>query len=269
MQTPSSASEWRDIAAEFGAKWNYPCCIGAIDGKHIAIQQPSYSGSEFFNYKHFFSVLLLALVDANYKFIYVDVGAAGRAGDAGVYGESSLKKALESQSLDLPPPVFLQGKEDCEVHFHIVGDDAFPLSKNMMKPYPHRNLERQRRIFNYRLSRARRVVENAFGILAHRWRVFLTPMKICPDKVTDVIFATCCLHNYLVEKNKGTYTSAADVENADHTIAEGVWRNGQMLTGMQSSSNHNPPRNAKAQREILTTYFNNSGSVPWQDKMIV
>eukprot|EP00794_Sanderia_malayensis_P001990 gene1990-2259_t len=86
---------------------------------------------------------------------------------------------------------------------------------------------------------------------------------MCPDKVTDVICATCCLHNYLVEKNKGTYTSAADVENADHTISEGVWRKGQMLTGMQSSSNHNPPRNAKDQHEILTTYFNNGGSVAW------
>ena len=81
--------------AEFEAKWKYPCCLGAIDGKHIAIQKPSYSGSEVFNYKQFFIVLLVALVDANYKFIYVDVGAAGCSGDAGVYGDSTLKKAID------------------------------------------------------------------------------------------------------------------------------------------------------------------------------
>lgn len=209
------------------------------------------------------------MVDANYKFIYVDIGAAGRAGDAGVYGDSTLKKAVASNSLNLPSPTCLPGNSAFKVNYHIVGDDAFPMSKNLMKPYPHRNLELEKRIFNYRLSRARRVVENAFGILAHRWRVFLTTIKMCPDKLTYVLFAACCLHNYLVEKNKSTYTAAADVENADHTISEGMWRNDQRLTGLQSSPNHNPPRNAKDQREILTTYFNNQGSVPWQGNMIV
>lgn len=68
------------------------------------------------------------------------------------------------------------------------------MTTKMMKPYPHRNLEKEKRIFNYRLSRARRVVENAFGILAHRWRVFLTTIKLSPDKVTDIILAACrCL----------------------------------------------------------------------------
>ena len=206
---------WLKVASEFEAKWNYPCCIGAIDGKHIAIQQPSYTGSKFFNYKHFFSVRLVALVDANYKFIYVDIGAAGRAGDAGVYGESTLKEAIASNSINIPPPTYLKGNSAFQVNYHIVGDDAFPMSNNLMKPYPHRNLARDKQIFNYRLSRARRVVENAFGILAHRWRVFLTTIKMCPDKLTYVIFAACCLHNYLVEKNKSAYISVMDVENAD------------------------------------------------------
>ena len=95
--------------------------------------------SKFFNYKHFFSVLLLALVDADYKFLYVDVGATGRAGDAGVFRDSSLKKALDTKTLPLPAPQNIEGITT-KICYHIVGDDAFPLRKDIMKPYPHRNL---------------------------------------------------------------------------------------------------------------------------------
>ena len=217
--------------------------------------------------KHFFSVILLALVDANYRFIYVDIGAAGRAGDSGVFGESTLKKALSSNNLNLPPPKSIQGISQ-KIDYRIFGDDAFPMATNLMKPYPHRNLERGKRIFKYGLSRARGVVENAFGILPNRWRVFLTAIKVNPDKVTDIIFAACCLHNYMVNKNKSTYLSAIDQENVDHTVSAGVWRNYPCLNDLQPTTVHNPPRNAKVQHDLLTTYFNNHGAVPWQNRMV-
>lgn len=85
---------------------------------------------------------------------------------------------------------------------HIVGDDAFPVNARLMKPYPYRNLEKGKRIFNYRLSQAHRVFENAFGILAHRWRVFLRTIKLSPEKVTDIIFAACCLLNAMTEQEQ-------------------------------------------------------------------
>ena len=257
------------MAGEFNSEWNYPCCIGALDGKHIAIQQPPNSGSEFFNYKHFFRVLLLALVDANYKFLYVDFVAPGRAGDAGAFAGSSLKQALEGNTRNLPPAKVIEGIPS-PVHYHIVGDDAFPLSKNLMKPYPQRNLDKAKRIFNYRLSRARRVVENAFGILANRLRVFLTTIKLSNDKVVTLILAVCCLHNFMVETNKHSYLSPQDIENTDqYTITAGTWRNDPMLTGLASSSDRNPAQIAKQQRKELTDYFMaNFGSVPWQDYMV-
>jgi hypothetical protein len=268
FQTPSTVEEWSKVAEEFLQRWNYPCCIGAIDGKHIAIQQPSHSGSEFFNYKHFFSIILLALVDANYKIIYVDVGAAGRAGDAGVFNDSVLKNALIANALNIPPPENIEGLSDSQINHHIIGDDAFPMGMNMMKPYPHRRLEKENRIFNYRLSRARRVVENAFGILANRFRVFLTTIKLSPDIVTDLVLATSCLHNYMVEINKHTYTSVRDVEDVvNHTFTGGEWRKDPPLTGLAPALGKNPPRSAKEQRSLLTTYFNTVGSVPWQDFM--
>ena len=137
------------MARTFEANWNYPCCVGSIDGKHIAIKTPSDSGSLYFNYKHFFSIVLLALVNANYKFIYVNVGAAGRSGDAGIYGNSTLKHSLDTNRLNLPDSGTRRGTStSCK--FHFIGDDAFGLSEQMMKSYLHAQLEKERQIFNYR-----------------------------------------------------------------------------------------------------------------------
>ena len=129
----------------------------------------------------------MALTDANYKFIYVNVGASGRAGDSGVYNNSTLMKAVAENQLNLSPPASIQGIVSFTINYHIVGDDAFPMSKHLMKPYPHRHLDKEKRVFNYRLSRARRVVENAFGIFANKWRVFLTTIKLSPEKITHLI----------------------------------------------------------------------------------
>lgn len=74
---PTNESEWNAVANGFEDRWNYPHCIGAIDGKHVVIQKPSKSGSTFMNYKHTFSVVMLAIVDSDYKFMYVNVGAQG------------------------------------------------------------------------------------------------------------------------------------------------------------------------------------------------
>lgn len=69
---------------EFEKRWNFPNCLGCLDGKHIRVQCPSKSGSLYYNYKDFFSVVLLALVGPDYKFIGVDIGSFGREGDAGI-----------------------------------------------------------------------------------------------------------------------------------------------------------------------------------------
>ena len=118
-----------------------------------------------------------------------------------MYNESSLRKAVAEDTINLPSPTEIQGISS-RINYHIIGDYVFPISKTMMKPYPHKHLNKEIRIFNYQLSRARRIVENAFGILANRWRVFLTTIKLNPEKVTYFILATCRLHNYMVEKTK-------------------------------------------------------------------
>lgn len=83
LQEPDSEEEWYELAQDFERKLNFPHAIGAIDGKHVMLQAPVNSGTEFYNYKHFFSIVLIALVDADYCFRYVDVSCQGRLSEGG------------------------------------------------------------------------------------------------------------------------------------------------------------------------------------------
>ena len=87
---PKTEAQWRNIAKEFEDKWNFPNCIGALDGKHINMTCSRNSGSYYFNYKGFFSIVLMGLVDADYKFVYMDVGCNGRISDGGVFRNGQL-----------------------------------------------------------------------------------------------------------------------------------------------------------------------------------
>ena len=74
---PTDPEDWKKIEKRFKNRWNVPHAVCALDGTQIAIKKPKKSGSEYFNYKRYFSVVLLALVDAEYKFLWVNVGASG------------------------------------------------------------------------------------------------------------------------------------------------------------------------------------------------
>lgn len=167
---PTTEDGWREVAQGFSSRWNFQHTIGAIDGKHVAIRAPNKSGSFYFNYKGFHSLVLLAVVDSDCKFIYANVGANGASCDAQVFNLSTMKRAFDQKTLHLPPSEPIEG-DDHPLPYFMVGDEAFALQSWLMKPFPHRGLTRKERIFNYRLSRARRVVENAFGILANRYVV--------------------------------------------------------------------------------------------------
>ncbi|CAN7945761.1 unnamed protein product, partial [Ixodes pacificus] len=123
----------------FAQKWQFPNCAGALDGKHVCIWKPPNSGSVYFNYKKTHSIVLFAVVDANCKFIYTDVGAPGSQGNAGICKKIHLPELVKVASSPdkFLPPVF-------------VGDDAFPIGKNLMKPFGGTNLREEQRIFIYR-----------------------------------------------------------------------------------------------------------------------
>ncbi|XP_050707453.1 uncharacterized protein LOC126992692 [Eriocheir sinensis] len=72
LHLPRNQSEWQHVASQYYARWNFPMCIGALDGKRVLISKPPRSGSEYYDYKGHFSLIMMALVDASYKFMYVD-----------------------------------------------------------------------------------------------------------------------------------------------------------------------------------------------------
>lgn len=197
MKPPSSKERWIEIADSYYRNANFPNCVGAVDGKHIRLISPQRSGSAFYNYKNYFSIVLMAVVDADLRFIAIDVGAFGRDSDSNIFKNWAFGKMLQENRLNLPEAKPLPGSNGPPLPFVFLGDEAFPLNNNFLKPYPRQNLNNQRRIFNYRLSRARRIVECAFGILSNKWRIFHTSMTIPPDFAVLITKTACVLHNFV------------------------------------------------------------------------
>ena len=104
MKAPTSKKEWLDIATEFDSKWNFPHCLGAIDGKYIIIQAPLRSGSTFFNYTKSFGIVLPIVCNTNYEFTLVDIGKTGRQSDGGIYSNSKLEMTIDRNLLNIPEP---------------------------------------------------------------------------------------------------------------------------------------------------------------------
>lgn len=269
---PQNEEEWKRIAVEFENKWNFPNCLGAVDGKHINIFSPANSGSMFFNYKKTFSIVLLAICSANYKFLMVDIGEAGRQSDAGVFANSNLGHAIMKDLLPCPKPRYLPGSKE-PAPYVFVADDAFPLRLNIIKPYSQCQLDVERFVANYRISRARRTIENSFGILAARFRIFHQPINAKVEHVQSYTKAAVALHNFLMynrpsEQNHYCPDGFADVDLPTRYI-EGEWRreveHDTGITSISRMCSNNYSKQAKDVRDLFCKYFNSQeGQVPWQ-----
>ncbi|XP_071972628.1 uncharacterized protein [Engystomops pustulosus] len=251
MPVPT-AEDWIRISDGFLDSAQFPNCIGALDGKHIRVKKPAHSGSQFFNYKQYFSVVLLALADSDYKFIIVDIGAYGSSADAAVFRASRMGERLRSNQLTLPEPRCLPGSTGPPAPFVIVADEGFGLSRHVLRPFPRRGLDERRRIFNYRLTRARRYVECAFGILCSKWRVLHSSIQMDPDNVKKVVQACVILHNF-VRIHDGA--SDGDVEGQHPTAS----------IPLDNTLQGRPGVAGLFVREQFASYFVSAeGVVPWQ-----
>lgn len=169
-------------------------------------------------------------------------------------------RRILGKKFEIPPPKKLPGTDVTLPHV-IVGDEAFRLEENLMKPYPRiQSLhDNAKAIYNYRLSRARRIVENAFGILCTQFRLFHTAINAKPETIDNLITAACILHNIMRD--------ARDTKsNYDMNIEEQ-----QILDDILPSISDADGRSSFQIQEIrdnFKIYFNGIGAVPWQNKRI-
>ena len=250
LRCPTTPDEWKELETEFRIRWN--------DGKHVALKKPKNSGALYHNYKGFFSIVMLALVDGQYKFRWVDVFTAGSCSDAQIFNTCHLKRKIDDGSIGFPDPApITQGGRD--VPYFILADDAFALKTWLMKPYGRRMLTREERIANYRISRGRRVVENAFGILVSRFRVMMTTIEVPPETVRDVVLTCVVLHNILRSQYQGQHGGQQPGGDDDDDVPG----DGRLIGGAADCGrDRNPAREAKRLRDYLKDYFNNEGAVP-------
>lgn len=123
------------IAEQFEKLWNFPHCLGVLDGKHVVLQAPHCSGSDYFNYKSTFSIVLFAVVDANYNFIFVGIECQGRILASGVFQNCALYQKLQREGLNLPKPQQLPERNK-DIPYFFIGDEAFALTTSLMKVFP-------------------------------------------------------------------------------------------------------------------------------------
>ena len=196
----------------------------------------------------------------------MNVGAPGRDSDGGVFSNCALSSLLESRKLNIPDPKNLPNSA-LSLPYVILADDAFPLKEYIMKPYSARNLDIAQRVFNYRLSRARRIIENVFGILSSRFRVLRKRIEVLPSTAKKIVCAVCALHNFLMYKAREMYAPVGsfDIEQEDGTYIGGTWRNENSRENRSATNlSRNATQNAKYIRDEFKNYFNSVGSVPWQ-----
>lgn len=184
-----------------------------------------------------------------------------------------MKKAFEDNTLSVLKARLLSNT-NCLLPFCLVGDEGFPLKTYLMRPFAKRNLQsNDQRIFNYRLSRARRIVENTFGILVSRWRILQKPLALKLSTVEKVIQAVTCLHNYIITtniaNNQYLYEGSVDQEDVNGEIIPGNWRNivgeNNFINPLGRIGANIGTAAAIRQREILTQYFiSEQGIIPWQ-----
>lgn len=187
-----------------------------------------------------------AVADAKRKFIVIEVGGRGKQSDGGTFIASTLYKHIERNKYKIPMPKRLSNSEVIAPYV-LVGDEAYPLKHYLMRPYPERVLNNERKCFNIRLSTARQTIECAFGILTCKWRILLKPIETNRKNALSIIKAACILHNVIMDLNGDLDLDVQRVLSNPPTY--------EYHHRHLGVNNNNPSRRAKNVRIKFTNYF--------------
>jgi hypothetical protein len=173
-----------------------------------------------------FSVVLQVVPDSESRFIFIDIGAYGKQSDDGTFSASTLHHFLEDSESTLPKPASFEEVERTEMPLVVHGDEACPLKTYLMKPFARKDLSCEERVFNYRLSRARRCVECAFGILTAKWRLLNKAIETNVNKAIKIVRCICLLLNIVIDLEGTTHDPSVLQEtsqiNGSHQAATNI-----------------------------------------------
>lgn len=196
ISLPADENEVKETINRFEEKVNFPQVVGAIDGTHVEIKAPLVNPADYFNRKQKYSIVTQAVVDSRLMFMDVSTGWPGSIHDARVLRLSRIFREIENGNILTQPVEMINGTN---VKPLILGDPAYPLRPWLMTPFPTVGaLTAAQQRFNYRLSKARVVVERAFGKLKNRWRCLLKQLEESTNRVPKTIITCCILHNICI-----------------------------------------------------------------------
>ncbi|CAB3987398.1 Hypothetical predicted protein [Paramuricea clavata] len=194
---------------------------------------------------------------------------------------SKIGYAIDKNLLDIPTPHIIENSGSTKEYPYVfAADDAFSLKTYMLKPYPGGISELSQRIYNYRVCRAQRVIENTFGIMATRFRVYRRPIIASVDIARNVVKATIALHNFLIitQRSQDMYNycprNFPDQNGTRGRIIPGQWRQEvgtTCLSRLQRNArgSNNSSRSAQQVRDDYKDYFNSpEGAVIWQNNAV-